>query len=150
MITYRFAGLNDLELLVTLRLKFIEADQEDNNYGEMKSNIEHYFKTKITNGECVVVLAEHKSEVIGTGILFFFDSVPSVSNMTGKNAYITSMYVEECYRRQQIGSTLLLKLLDIAKEKNYNTVLLNATELGKKLYEKHGFVKIEHNMVCKL
>lgn len=149
MITYRIAGISDVNLLVSLRLEFLETISTDNNYQELKSNIEDYFKAKISSRECTIILAEDESKVIGTGIMFYYDSVPSTSNITGKNAYITSMYVHEKFRRQNVGSTILKKLLDTAKEKNYKTIMLNATELGKKLYEKHGFTDIKNGMIYK-
>jgi N-acetylglutamate synthase and related acetyltransferases len=149
MITYRFAGIDDVNLIVFLRLEFIEIVPSSNNYQELKTNIEDYFKTKLLRGQCTVVLAESESNVIGTGIMFYYDSVPSVSNIPGKNAYVTSMYVHENFRRQKVGSTILKKLLDTAKEKNYKTIMLNATELGKNLYEKQGFIDIKDAMIYK-
>ena len=149
MIRYRYADINDVNLLVSLRLKFLEVLPSDNCYQDIKSNIERYFKTKILSGECSVILAENEANVIGTGIIFYYDSVPSVSNVAGKNAYITSMYVHEQHRRQNIGSAILTKLVETAKEKNYHAVMLNATEIGKNLYQKHGFVAIENGMIYK-
>jgi GNAT superfamily N-acetyltransferase len=95
-------------------------------------------------------LAENENDLIGTGIMFFYDSVPSVSNLVGKNAYITSMFVNEQYRRQKIGSNVLTKLIELSKEKSCNAVMLNATEIGKKLYLKHGFINIENDMIYKI
>ncbi|WP_216457408.1 hypothetical protein [Clostridium simiarum] len=48
MITYRFAEIKDLNLLVSLRLEFLEVSPS-NKYGNIKVNIEEYFKTKYYN-----------------------------------------------------------------------------------------------------
>ena len=149
MVTYRFAEINDINLLVSLRLEFLEIVPSDNIYEELKVNIDDYFKTKLLSGECEVILAENASEVIGTGIMFYYDSVPSINNITGKNAYVTSMYVHEKFRRQKVGSTILLKLLDKAKERDYKAIMLNASDIGRKLYEKHGFTDISNGMLYK-
>lgn len=149
IITYRFAEIKDLNLIVSLRLEFLEVAPSNNKYENIKVNIEEYFKTKILSGECTVILAESDSNVVGTGIMFYYDSVPSVSNMTGKNAYITSMYVHERFRRQKIGSIILTKLLEKAKERNYEVIMLNATDMGRKLYEEHGFTDISNGMIFK-
>lgn len=149
MITYRDAGLNDVDLLVLLRLNFLEVARSDDCFQKLEANIKDYFTEKLLRDECTVILAEDKSNVIGTGIVFFYDSVPSVSNPRGKNAYITSMYVNERYRRQGIGRTILSKLVETAKAKKCQAVLLSATETGKKLYLKHGFVDVKNNMVFK-
>ena len=47
MITYRFAEIKDLNLLVSLRLEFLEVSSSNNKYGNIKVNIQEYFKTKI-------------------------------------------------------------------------------------------------------
>lgn len=149
MVTYRYAEINDVDLLVSLRLKFLKLVPSDSCYNELKTNIEIYFNETISRRECSVILAEDEFNIIGTGIIFYYDSVPSVSNIVGKNAYITSMYVHEQYRRQKIGSEILTRLIKIAKEKNCQAVMLNATEIGKKLYQRHGFVDIESGMIYK-
>ncbi len=149
MIRYRYADLDDVNLVVSLRLKFLEVVPSDNCYHDIKLNIEKYFKTKILSRECSVILAESEGKVIGTGVMFYYDSVPSISNIEGKNAYITSMYVHEEYRRQNIASCILTKLIETAKEKNHHSVMLNATEIGKNLYQKHGFIDIQNGMIYK-
>jgi GNAT superfamily N-acetyltransferase len=151
MISYRFADIRDLNLLVSLRIEFLHVAVAHNNYQELKSNIEAYFKSKLLSKECTIILAESEANVIGTGIMFYYASVPSVFNITGKNEYITSMYVDEKFRRQNIGTTILLKLLKKAKEENYKAIMLNASEMGRKLYEKCGFIDINNSMIfeCK-
>lgn len=63
--------------------------------------------------------------------------------------YITSMYVHEKFRRQKIGSTILAKLLKKAEELNYKVIMLNATDVGRNLYEKDRFTDINNGMICK-
>jgi GNAT superfamily N-acetyltransferase len=149
MIEFRFAEIDDLNLLVSLRLEFLGALPSSDNYLQLRTNIEEYFKHKVLSGECTAILAEYESSIIGTGIMFYYDSVPSINNIEGKNAYVTSMYVIEHYRRKNIGSTILIKLIEKARLDNYNTIMLNASDIGRKLYEKHGFVDIENGMICK-
>lgn len=127
----------------------MEIVPSDNEYVELMLNIEDYFKAKLLSGECEVILAENASNVIGTGVMFYYDFVPSINNITGKNAYVTSMYLHENFRGQKVGNTILTKLLDRAKEKNYKVIMLNATDMGRKLYEKHGFTDISNGMICK-
>lgn len=58
--------------------------------------------------------------------------------------YITNVAVKGKYRRQNIGSILLLKIFDIAKEKELSFVSLevrDSNEKAKALYQKYGFVK---------
>lgn len=150
MISYRVADLSDLNSLVLLRLEFLDSISTDNYYDELKVNIEKYFNNKITSGECTIILAEDNGNVIGTGIIFYYESVPSVSNIYGKNGYITSMYVNKEYRRNKIGSNIITRLIKLGEENNCGAIMLNATEVGKKLYEKHGFTDIHGGMIYKV
>lgn len=144
---YRFADTNDLDLLVQLRLDFIEADRENEQYDIIKENCYSYFQTSLQNGFCDVILAEAEEIIVGTGVVFYYNSVPSTFNITGKNAYVTSMYVKEEYRRKGIATTILRQLIDVANKKDYPIIMLNASEMGKALYRKLGFTEIRNGMI---
>ncbi|WP_315108416.1 GNAT family N-acetyltransferase [Clostridium intestinale] len=150
MINYRLAEKSDVDGLVSLRVEFIEIDKSHEAFEKVYENIKGYFESKILTKECVTILAEDKNSIIGTGIVFFYDSVPSLSNISGKNAYITSMYVKEEYRRMKIGSTILETLIEISKTNHAQFIMLNATEIGRKLYNQYGFKDIENGMILKV
>lgn len=147
---YRFADTNDLDLLVQLRLDFIEADRENEQYDIIKENCYSYFQTSLQNGFCDVILAEAEEIIVGTGIVFYYNSVPSTFNITGKNAYVTSMYVKEEYRRKGIATTILKQLIDVSNKKGYPIIMLNASEIGKALYKKFGFTEILNGMILNI
>ena len=150
MINYRLAEKSDIDNLVRLRAEFIGLNKSHEAFEEVYENIKGYFEYKILTKECVTILAEDKNSIIGTGIAFFYESVPSLSNISGKNAYITSMYVKEEYRRMKIGSTILEKLIEISKTNHAQFIMLNATEIGRKLYNQYGFNDIENGMILKV
>jgi len=150
MINYRLAGKDDIDSLVSLRAEFIGLNKSHEAFEKVYENIKQYFEAKISTKECFTILAEDKNSIIGTGIVFFYDSVPSLSNISGKNAYITSMYVKEEYRRMKIGSTILEKLIEISKANNAQFIMLNATEIGRKLYNQYEFKDIENGMILKV
>ena len=50
------------------------------------------------------------------------------------------------YRCQGIGYKLLTAIMEQAKQDGYRKVTLNATELGKPLYEKYGFSDVSGEM----
>lgn len=147
IMNYRTATIDDLDLLVYQRLKFIEVDENSNDYNIIKDNCFLYFKKAIDNDTCDVILAEDYGKCIGTGIIFYYDSVPSSFNHTGKNAYITSMYVEQDYRCHGIGMTILEKLVEKAEARGYKIIMLNASDMGKSIYKKLGFVEIKNGML---
>lgn len=150
MINYRLAEKSDIDNLVKLRAEFIGLNKSHEAFEEVYENIKGYFEDKILTKECVTILAEDENSIIGTGIAFFYESAPSLSNISGKNAYITSMYVKEEYRRMKIGSTILEKLIEISKTNHAQFIMLNATEIGRKLYNQYGFKDIENGMILKV
>lgn len=144
---YRMATREDIDLLVSQRLNFIEVDENNTAYNEIRDNCYAYFEKALTENTCDVIIAEDTGKCVGTGIVFYYDSVPSAFNVTGKNAYITSMYVAPDYRRQGIGSTILDKMIGVAMEKGYRIIMLNASDMGKPMYQKRGFVKTSNGMI---
>ena len=60
------------------------------------------------------------------------------------------MYVEPNFRRRGIAQTMLYKLIKKALERGYTIIMLNASEIGKPLYEKMGFVECRNGMILEV
>mgnify|MGYP003391121235 FL=1 len=73
--------------------------------------------------------------------------MPTFHNPTGEKAYIMNMYTLPEYRRQGIAYKTLDLLVAEAKKRNIKMISLEATEQGKPLYDKYGFVKMEDEMM---
>ncbi len=149
-VTYRNAVIEDIDFLVESRLDFIHISITDDNYETLRSNLYLYFEKALFEKQCYIILAEVNSSVIGTGIIFYYNSVPSIYNPLGKNAYITSMYVDERYRRQGIAETILDRLIKTSLIKGYHIFSLQESKMGKPLYEKYGFQEGKKGMILKL
>lgn len=83
---------------------------------------------------------------IGAGGVSFYQVVPTYHNPTGKKAYIMNMYTAPEYRRQGIAIYTLDLLVNDAREQSVSQIALEATDMGRPLYEKYGFVKMEDEM----
>lgn len=83
---------------------------------------------------------------IGAGGVSFYSVMPTYHNPSGKKAYIMNMYTSPDYRRQGIAYKTLDMLVKVSKERGINQISLEATEMGRPLYEKYGFVKMESEM----
>ena len=83
---------------------------------------------------------------IGAGGVSFYSVMPTYHNPSGKKAYIMNMYTAPDYRRQGIAYKTLDMLVKVSKERGINQISLEATEMGRPLYEKYGFVKMESEM----
>lgn len=147
---FRLATADDIDLLVSQRLDFIKVYDDNEKYVEIKENCYTYFNKAFANDSCDVILAEENGTCIGTGIVFYYDSVPSPFNITGKNAYITSMYVEPSYRRRGIGTEILERVIECVKKRGVKVIFLSASEMGRQLYEKRGFTDSKNGMLLDL
>ncbi len=72
--------------------------------------------------------------------------MPTYHNPSGNKAYIMNMYTNPDYRRLGIATKTLELLVADAKEKGVSTISLEATDMGRPLYEKFGFVKMHDEM----
>lgn len=57
-----------------------------------------------------------------------------------------NMYTKPKFRRQGIAYKTLDLLVKAAKSRGITVISLEATDMGRPLYEKYGFVKMEHEM----
>jgi GNAT superfamily N-acetyltransferase len=73
---------------------------------------------------------DRHTTVVGSGALICF----------ARTAWIALMGVEPGLQKKGIGDSLMAALLDLARELGYNTVKLDATNFGRGLYARHGFV----------
>ena len=61
-------------------------------------------------------------------------------------AYIMNMYTNIDYRRKGIATKVLELLIKESKNRGVTDISLEATEMGRLLYEKSGFVKMNNEM----
>ena len=97
-------------------------------------------------GEHIAYLIYDNNKFIGAGGVSFYQVMPTYHNPSGKKAYIMNMYTTPEYRRQGIAFHTLDLLVKDAKEQGVSQIALEATDMGRPLYEKYGFVKMEDEM----
>jgi ribosomal protein S18 acetylase RimI-like enzyme len=83
---------------------------------------------------------------VGAGGVSFYQVMPTYHNPTGKKAYIMNMYTAPEYRRHGIAIHTLDLLVKDVRKQGVSHIALETTEMGRPLYEKYGFVKIEDEM----
>jgi GNAT superfamily N-acetyltransferase len=149
MITYRKAVLSDAEKLAEIRSFFLkelinETSEEDRIIFE-QANLE-YFRKALGDNTFIAWLAIDNEEIIATSGLSFSVVPPFPNVLDGKVAYIMNMYTFPMYRNRGIGAELFKKIVDEAKQLGYKKITLNASDMGRPLYEKYGFKDIHNRM----
>lgn len=146
---YKKAIIADIDELVRTRIRVLRTANKLSNDVDMslveKESYE-YYKSALETGEHIAYLVYDNENLIGAGGVSFYQVMPTYHNPTGKKAYIMNMYTASEYRRQGIAfHTLDLLVKDIRKQ-GISQITLEATEMGRPLYEKYGFVKMENEM----
>lgn len=138
-VTFRKATEKDISELVELRIKQL-VDEGYPEVIDIRCELNRYFFDSLLNSSLICWLGLSNGVVIATAGLCFYQFTCSFSNPTGINAYITNMYTSNKVRKQGIATLLVDKLLTQAKALGYTTVKLHASEHGRGVYEKAGFV----------
>lgn len=146
---FRIATLNDLDLLTTSRIEVLKAANKLDASTDM-TNVEkesyNYYKKALVDNTHYAILVMEDDKFIGAGGVSFYSVMPTYHNPSGKKAYIMNMYTAPDYRRQGIAYKTLDMLVKMSKERGIDQISLEATEMGRPLYEKYGFVKMESEM----
>lgn len=149
MINIIKATNSDLEMVMSSRiemLKVVNGLSEDAEFDrEFIDCTREYFR----NSEQTTVLAVD-NDVIGCATICYIKVMPTFDHPSGKRAHIMNVYTRNNYRRQGIAYQMMKFLVDEAKQNGVTEISLDATELGRPLYEKCGFAKTEEGMVLNL
>ena len=76
----------------------------------------------------------------------YYRVMPTCDVTSGKKAYVMNMYTDPEYRRQGIAYRTLELLVQDAKARGVEHITLEATDMGRPLYEKYGFVQMKSEM----
>ncbi len=142
MFEYRKANVTDIDVLSQMRVSMLCDGKEYTDEFKFKlyNNIKSYILGGFKDKSFIAWVAVQNNEVIAMGGLAYYVLPPNDWCPSGRTAYIGNMYTIPDYRRKGIATKLLSLLVDEAKENCSERILLDATDMGKPLYEKYGFV----------
>lgn len=149
-IIYKRATIDDLEVLTETRIEVLRAANQlsvDVDMSEVKAQSYEYYKFALENGTHLAYLIFDDEIFVGTGGISYFQVMPTYHNPTGRKAYIMNMYTKPEYRRKGIAYKVLDLLAADAEARGITYISLEATQMGRPLYEKYGFVSMQDEMV---
>lgn len=146
---YQRAGKEDLDLLADTRIQVLRAANRLDDDVDMswvrRESYEYYAKSLGDRTHCAYLVFD-KDRFVGAGGVSFYRVMPTYHNPTGWKAYIMNMYTHPEYRRKGIALHMLDLLVKEARQAGIGLISLEATEMGRPLYEKYGFVKMNDEM----
>ena len=146
---YKKATIEDVDELVRTRIIVLRAANKlsgEEDMSEVERQSREYYRRALQTGEHIAYLVYDNRKFIGAGGVSFYQVMPTYHNSSGKKAYIMNMYTAPEYRRQGIACRMLDLLVAEVKEQGVSQISLEATEMGRPLYEKYGFSAMLNEM----
>ena len=147
MMEYRFATASDIDALIKSRLEMLRIvnDLEDEFvFGEdfVQASRDYFLKA-----DQITVFALHDNIIAGCGSICFMELMPTFSHQSGKRAHLMNVYTMKEWQRRGIAMKMVSMLIDEAWKRGVTEISLDATEEGRPLYKKLGFVDSTEGMV---
>ena len=146
---YKKASIEDIDELVKTRITVLRADNKLSDEEDMmqveKASYEYYQRALVT-GEHIAYLVYDNGTFMGAGGVSFYQVMPTYHNPSGRKAYIMNMYTAPEYRRRGVAYKMLGLLVEEAKKQGVLYISLEATDMGRPLYEKFGFADARGEM----
>lgn len=153
MFEYRRATISDIEELLKARIDFLIElngirDLKDKQL-MLKQNHE-YIINSMSNGSFIEWVALKNKKIIATSSISIYTLPPHMARINGKVAYVGNINTYPEYRKLGIATKLLSFLIEEAKKAEISQMILNATDMGKQIYEKLGFKLQKDEMILYL
>ncbi len=147
MVEIRIATKDDIELLMSSRLEMLKVVNNLPADYEYSEEIVRESRDYFLNGDHITVLAIDDGKVIGCASMSFMWIMPTFSHPTGKRAHLMNVYTRSEYRRQGIARKMVNMLIDETWKRGATEISLDATTMGRPLYESLGFANSTEGMV---
>ena len=151
--TFRRATAEDAELLARMRLEMRkERESSECALSEeefLRCNVE-FFREHLAGGDFISFLSFDGDEAAACSGLTLQVHPPTYENPSGKSGYVTNMFTRPKWRHRGLAKQLVDRLVEAARSAGCAKLYLNASQMGRPLYEKYGFRSVENEMVFDL
>ena len=149
-LNYRKATIGDIDLLTRTRIEVLRAANglsDDADMTEVERQTCAYYRKALPDGTHTACLVFDGDRFACAGGISYYQVMPTFHNPSGNKAYIMNMYTRPEYRRQGIARRMLAILISDAQARGIRFISLEATPMGRPLYENAGFVPMKDEMI---
>lgn len=144
-IVYRRSTLDDVQVLVDLRVRFLNEllnHPENNETRVVRKSLLEYFAEAIPSRDFVAWVAEYGGKIVATSGMVVWQKPALYGGVeSGKLGYLLNFYTIPEARGKGIATRLLNELIGEAKSMGLRYVHLHASKDGEPIYRKAGFVE---------
>lgn len=138
---FRKAVIKDIPQLVEMRLGYLKEDHgslTEEEITKISDSLLVYYQNHLGK-DMNIYLAADGTEIVSTVFLLVVEKPANPSFITGKTGTVLNVYTKPQYRQKGLAGSLMKMMLDDAEKMKLSYVELEATKMGKPLYEKLGF-----------
>ncbi len=142
MLPIRRATIEDVDQLVQLRLLLFEETGElvERDVSAFAEAIHVFLIKSLPQKSFLAWIVESEHRIVACSGFVPFERLPVPENLLGKEGYILNMYTLPEWRGQGLATALLQAVISYAKETDIRRLWLHATDTGRPVYEKIGFI----------
>jgi GNAT superfamily N-acetyltransferase len=150
---YRIATDKDLAQLAELRWDFRSEDGTEQPVVDREEFVEaciELLKQGLASGIHTYWIAEQAGEIISQVFVHRIDLVPRPCKIRDQFGYITNNHTKPAYRNQGIGSELMRRVTQWARDEDLELLIVYPSEEAVTFYERAGFCAENDVMELKL
>ena len=134
--------------LAQLRWEFREEGGEIPLVGEREflESCSAFLRRGLKGGDWVYWIAKHEEQIVSQMFIHTIYPVPRPCRLQDRWGYLTNVYTRPLYRRQGIGSRLLIEAVCWAREQGFELLIVSPGEEASSFYRRAGF-RVETDFV---
>lgn len=147
------ATIDDIQILSIHHRKMFEEIWEQKGLKiekaraqELESAYSEKIEKQIPEGICKAWVVKNDNQIIASGAITIVSFVPVPFDINHNIAYLHSMYTEKAYRHQKCAQKIVDRAIQYCQKNGISRIVLNASNAGKPIYEKSGFVSSPETM----
>lgn len=113
----------------------------------MESNYIEKLRVDLRSGSCHAWIICRNDRILSSGAVSTYSYVPVPHDPSSKIAFLHSIYTEPEERGKGYAKTITKHAIEYCKQNKIARLYLFASESGRIIYEKEGFVSVDNTMM---
>ncbi len=113
---------------------------------EMDEAYKKKLSEELKTNACKAWVIKVEDEIVAGGAISIVSMVPLPDDSSYKVAYVHSVYTEPEYRAKGLAALIIKQIINYCRQNQINRITLHASDAGKSIYEKLGFIVSESSM----